>query len=185
MYVIKFQKRGLPHAHILLWLEADLKCKTPSEIDNIIRAEIPCKTSDPEGYKVVTEFMLHGPCGQDAKHAPCTVDGKCSKHFPKSFVENTIVDGDGYAIYHRRNNNAQHIKGKFKYNNKYVVPHNRYLLLKYQAHINVEWCNRSKAIKYLFKYLNKGLDRATIVIQENVRNEGDLANRQVSEVDEI
>ena len=185
VYVIEFQKRGLPHAHILLWLEEELKSKTPSDIDDIIRAEIPCKISDPEGYKAVTEFMLHGPCGKDAKHAACTVEGKCSKHYPKPFVKDTIVDSDGYAVYRRRDNNAQHIKGKFRYNNRYVVPHNRYLLLKYQAHINVEWCNRSKAIKYLFKYLNKGPDRATIVIQENVRNEGGLGNVQVLEVDEV
>ena len=129
--------------------------------------------------------MLHGPCGKDDKKAPCTIEDKCSKHFPKPFVAETIVDNDVYAIYRRRNNNAYHIKGKFKYDNRYVVPHNRYLLMKYQAHINVEWCNRSKAIKYLFKYLNNGPDRTTIVIQENVKNDGDLANVQVLEVDEI
>ncbi|GKC53305.1 hypothetical protein Tco_1076050 [Tanacetum coccineum] len=33
------------------------------------------------------------------------------------------------------------------------------------AHINVEWYNRSKAIKYL----NKGPNRVTVVIQENVQ----------------
>ncbi|GKD34570.1 DNA helicase PIF1, ATP-dependent [Tanacetum coccineum] len=73
---------------------------------------------------------------------------------------------NGYPIYRRRDNKASVVKGKFKYDNGYVVPHNRYLLLKYKAHVNVEWCNRSKEIKYLFKYLNKGPDRATVVIQE-------------------
>lgn len=162
-----------------------MKCKTASQIDDIITAEIPCRTNDPDGYKVVTEFMLHGPCGKDDQKAPCTIEDKCSKHFPKPFVAETIVDNDGYAVYRRRNNKAYHIKGKFRYDNRYVVPHNRYLLLKYQAHINVEWCNRSKAIKYLFKYLNKGPDRATIVITENVKNDGDMANEKVLEVDEI
>ncbi|GKB48806.1 helicase [Tanacetum coccineum] len=185
VYVIEFQKRGLPHAHILLWLKEHCKCTTPNQIDDIISAELPSSIHDPAGYQVVTEYMLHGPCGKDATYAPCTNDGKCSKHFPKSFLEETVLDEDGYPNYRRRENKVTAVKGKFTYDNKYVVPHNHYLLLKYNAHINVEWCNRSKAIKYLFKYLNKGPDRATIVVEENVRSGTSLAPEQVVEVDEI
>ncbi|GJY58827.1 uncharacterized protein Tco_0458719, partial [Tanacetum coccineum] len=182
VYVIEFQKRGLPHAHILLWLEEHDKCKTPGDIDDIISTELSSPTDDPKGRKAVTEYMLHRPCG---KGAACNVEGKCSKHFPKAFCTETIIDQDGYPIYRRRDNKVCVKKGKFIFDNKYVVPHNRYLLLKYQAHINVEWCNRSKAIKYLFKYLNKGLDRATIVIEENVPNGQGVASEKVTVVDEI
>ncbi|GJU56648.1 ATP-dependent DNA helicase PIF1-like protein [Tanacetum coccineum] len=79
-------------------------------------------------------------------------------------IPSQLEDPEGY-----KDNKSSATKGKFKYDNKYMVPHNRYLLLKYQAHINVEWCNESKAIKYLYKYLNKGQDRATIVIEENIK----------------
>ncbi|GJV10652.1 ATP-dependent DNA helicase PIF1 [Tanacetum coccineum] len=118
-------------------------------------------------------------------YAPCINDGKCSKHFPKSFLEETVLDEDGYPNYWRRDNKVTTVKGKFTDDNKYVVPHKCYLLLKYNAHINIEWCNRSKAIKYLFKYLNKGPDKATIVIEENVRSGTSLAPEQVLEVDKI
>ncbi|GJS48910.1 hypothetical protein Tco_0599031 [Tanacetum coccineum] len=185
VYVIEFQKRGLSHAHILLWLEERFKCTTPDEINDIIAAELPSPTEDPDGYKVVSEFMLHGPCGKDAKYAPCTTERKCSKHYPKVFLEETVIDEDGYPIYRRQNNKVTDKKGKFTYNNQHVVPYNQYLLLKYQAYINVEWCNRSKAIKYLFKYLNKGPDRATIVIQENITTRADGASVQISQVDKI
>ncbi|GKB14949.1 helicase [Tanacetum coccineum] len=85
VYVIEFQKRGLPHAHILLWLEEEWKFKTPNQVDDIISMELPSPTTDPEGYKVVTEFMLHGPCG---KGAACIVEGKGTE---KTFLYKTII----------------------------------------------------------------------------------------------
>nr|GEU64710.1 helicase [Tanacetum cinerariifolium] len=139
-------------------------------------------TGDPEGYKVGTEFMLHGPCGRGAA---CTVEGKCLKKYPKPFYSETNLDEDGYPVYRRTDSKVQAIKGKFMYDNKYVVPYNRYLLLEYQEHINVEWCNRSKAIKYLFEYLKKGLNHATFVIKENVQKPAHGEHEKVAAVDEI
>nr|GEV52693.1 hypothetical protein [Tanacetum cinerariifolium] len=157
------------------------RSKTPDYIDDIISAELPSPTDDLVGYKVVTDYMLHGPCGKDARYIACNVEGKCSKHFPKAFCAEKIIDQDGYPIYRQRDNKVY----VFTYDNKYVVPHNRYLLLKYPAHINVEWCKRSKAIKYLCKYLNKGPDRATIAIPENVANGHGVTPKTVTIVDEI
>ncbi|GJT99813.1 hypothetical protein Tco_1110152 [Tanacetum coccineum] len=84
--------------------ERKTKRGNPVEIDDIISVELPSPIDDPEGYKVVTEYMLHSPCGADAKYAPCITDGTCSKHFPKSFLAKTVIDEDGYALYRRRNN---------------------------------------------------------------------------------
>ncbi|XP_071728569.1 uncharacterized protein [Rutidosis leptorrhynchoides] len=185
IHIIEFQKRGLPHVHILIWLTRDCKCKSPSDIDDLISAEIPSKTDDPEGYKAVSEYMLHGPCGGNNMDAPCIIERKCSKHFPKPYYAETTIDEDGYANYRRRKNGETVTKAKTTLDNSFVVPYNRYLLLKYNAHINVEWCNRSRAIKYLFKYLNKGPDRATIVIQENLTQIENSSVEKIVEVDEI
>lgn len=38
MYSVEWQKRGLPHIHILLWLSRHI---TPDVIDTLISAEIP------------------------------------------------------------------------------------------------------------------------------------------------
>ncbi|GJZ10423.1 helicase [Tanacetum coccineum] len=107
IYVIEFQKRGLPHAHILLWLEEHSKCKTPSEIDDIISAELLSPTDDTAAYKVVTKYMLHGPCRKDARYAACTNDGRCSKHFPKPFLAEIFLDEEGYPHYRRRDNKGK------------------------------------------------------------------------------
>lgn len=41
IFTIEFQKRGLPHAHILITLHPDNKLMTPEAIDKYISAEIP------------------------------------------------------------------------------------------------------------------------------------------------
>ncbi|XP_071700075.1 uncharacterized protein [Rutidosis leptorrhynchoides] len=168
IYIIEFQKRGLPHVHMLIWLTHEYKCKSPSDIDELISAEIPSQIEDLVGYKVVTECMLHGPCGGNNMDAPCIIDRKCSKHFPKPYYAETTIAEDGYAKYRRRNNGIKVIKGKVTLDDSFVVPY-----------------NRSRAIKYLFKYLNKGPDRATIVIQENLTRTGESSVETIIEVDEI
>ncbi|GJW65844.1 ATP-dependent DNA helicase PIF1-like protein [Tanacetum coccineum] len=125
VYVIEFQKRGLPYAHILMWLEEHSKCKTPSEIDDIISAELPSPTDDPAGYKLVTEYMLHGPCEKcEIRSMPNR--WQMSKYFPKPFLAETFLDEEGYPRYRQRDNKVTIKKGKFTYDNKHVVPHNRY-----------------------------------------------------------
>jgi Helitron helicase-like domain at N-terminus len=59
-YTLEFQKRGLPHAHILLWLEVK-----PSEatFDDYVCAEIPDFTTQPIPFQSVKSRMMHGPCG--------------------------------------------------------------------------------------------------------------------------
>ncbi|GKB58762.1 hypothetical protein Tco_0914948, partial [Tanacetum coccineum] len=74
VYIIEFQKRGLPHCYILLWLEVEDKITTPSQIDQYISAEIPDKEEDPELYQIVTNHMMHGPYGPENLSYLCTVD---------------------------------------------------------------------------------------------------------------
>ena len=53
-------------------------------------------------------------------------------------------------------------EGGFGYDNRHVVPYNRYLLLKYQCHINVECCISIKSVKYIHKYIHKGHNHTTM-----------------------
>lgn len=83
MYVIEFQKRGLPHVHMLLWLDSASKMELKSNVDNYVSAEIPDPISDPAGYAAVKAFMIHGPCGAENPKSPCMKNSQCSRHFPK------------------------------------------------------------------------------------------------------
>ena len=47
IHVIEFQKRGLPHCHMLIWVSPEDVPKTPEEMDATISAEILDKETDP------------------------------------------------------------------------------------------------------------------------------------------
>ncbi|KAF7812510.1 uncharacterized protein G2W53_033486 [Senna tora] len=53
IYTIEFQKRGLPHAHILIWLNAEHKLTSEALIDSVICAEILDQDSNPRLYEAV------------------------------------------------------------------------------------------------------------------------------------
>ena len=86
MYIIEFQKRGLPHAHILSWLHQNNKLERLESIDKFIYAELPDKAKYPWLFKAMTIFMMHGPCSASNPNSSCMKDGKCSKFFSQDFI---------------------------------------------------------------------------------------------------
>ena len=173
-HVIEYQKRGLPHAHILLWLSNESMLRTPEDIDTLISAEIPDPVANPDLHDIVTKCMVHGPCGTANPGAPCMADGMCTKEFPKAFQEETVLNSDGYPLYRRPNNGRNIEKGGVILDNRWVVPYCPFLSLKYNAHINVEACTSIKSVKYIFKYVYKGYDCANIE-----RTEVDGGNNEI------
>ena len=167
LYTIEFQKRRLPHAHILIILAQEHKPQTIADYDTLIFAEIPNKDSDPLTFETVQKSIMHGPCGTLMPNTPCMRDGKYSKRYTRNFQESTIENEDGYPLYrHKNNDRTVEVRG-IQLDNRWVVPYNPYLTTKYNCHINVEICSSIAAIKYLFKYVYKGHDRATIEVRGN------------------
>lgn len=71
------------------------------------------------------------------------------------------------------------MENKITLRNDFVIPYNRTLLSKYQAHINAELCNQSKSIKYMFKYVSKGHDRVTVAFYQSQNlDQADQNSRQ-------
>lgn len=76
MHIIEFQKRGLPHAHLLLILSPEDKMRRADNYDAVISAEMPNPIEQPRLYQTVISFMIHGPCGHFNRNAPCMKDNK-------------------------------------------------------------------------------------------------------------
>jgi hypothetical protein len=172
VYTIEFQKRGLPHAHMLFILNSQHKLSTPEDYDRVISAELPDQNLYPLVYETVVKHMLHGPCGLLNQSAVCMDHFECAKQFPKDFHSETTVDATGGYPKYKRRNDGRLVQRRLKngqmvnMDNRWVVPYNPFLCAKYDAHINVEACASINAIKYVFKYVYKGHDRAAVTLEE-------------------
>lgn len=179
IWTIEYQKRGLPHMHLLLYTTRDrASLQTAEVIDNLILAELPPPDIPfaKEITAIVRRSMTHGPCGEQKPNAACMQmdNGRkvCTKKFPRDPQLATFVHPDGYPLYRRREDTPCYnaagdlaLSGKANMN---VVPYNPYLTYRYGARINVEVCSSIKSAKYIYKYIYKGGDRATVeVAHEN------------------
>ena len=186
---VEWQKRGLPHAHILLILDEPIH---PDRFDEYVQAELPDHTTHPTLRDLVETHMLHGPCGPSvARNPPCWRDGKCDKRFPRPWCSKTHTPKDGGYVEYRRRQDGRWYQQRSKsretptdsntythpdsvsgpdggpcsdppFDNRHVVPYNALLLLKYQCHVNVEICSSIKSVKYVYKYVYKGQTGMTL-----------------------
>lgn len=140
----------MPHVHILLLRLGNENIITSVvEIDSIVFVELPNKEFDPIAHASVSSFMMHGKW-------------KVQKVLSLTISDYTIIR---FPQYQRMNTSITTLQNGVELDNCLVVPYNVNLTIHYQAHINVEICNRTRAIIYLFKYINKGLDSARVVFK--------------------
>ena len=181
LWVIEFQKRGLPHTHILVILSDDDRLSSAEDVDNVICAQLP---PDPDTFedgskekeqamrleKIVLKNMIHGPWGEKNPESQCMSDGKCGKKYPKAFCEKTKLDPNKtYPEYQRLApekggrtvvvcvRGVEHV-----IDNSMVVPYSPLLSLRFNCHINMDICTSPTGAKYLYKYAYKGEDRAMV-----------------------
>ncbi|XP_028053801.1 uncharacterized protein LOC114258129 [Camellia sinensis] len=167
-YVIEYQKRGLPLAHMVIILDENDKLRTPDDYDNIVRAEISNKRLEPRLYSAILEHMIHGPCGMYNERSPCKTNGRCKRRFPKPFSPITTLGNDSYPDYRRRKGESVPLESNpsVLVDNSWVITYNSWLLLKYDCHINLEICSSVTSVKYLYKYVYKGPDRVALEVHQ-------------------
>jgi hypothetical protein len=148
--------------HLIIFLHHDSKLRTPEDIDSLISAELSDPDTQPELYHLVVKHMVHGPCGILNPDAPCMVESKCSKNFPKAFREHTTLSEDSYSCLNRPNNGRTSKVGTKEVDKRWIVPYSPWFLWRYHCHINMECVISVKAIKYIYKYVYTGHDGTTM-----------------------
>ncbi|KAJ8973888.1 hypothetical protein NQ317_019301 [Molorchus minor] len=178
-YVIVFQKRGLPHAHMVVTFVDDERIRDVEHVDQIVSAVLPDQNEQPRLYELTVR-----PCRKPL--APCMHEGVCGKGYPKPFRNDTVLarGGNGRPEYKRPDDGRYGMHGDFRITNQRVVPYNGYALAKYQTHINFEVVGSLASIKYLYKYVSKGADYATIVEEPDAGADGGPPGGRVN-VDEV
>lgn len=150
---VEFQKRGLPHAHILLKYSSS--CISPDDIDCVISAQIPEAADD---AAIVRQFMIHPTHNSSIiNHIPPSPENPlkycekwkdgarvCRFGYPKSTQGQTSFDSSNRVLYQRGEGDA------------FVVPHCLPLIRKFKCHMNMEIAGCGQLFQYLFKYIHKG-----------------------------
>jgi len=79
-------------------------------------------------------------------------------------------------LYRRRDDGRRvRIRGA-ELDNRCVVKYNPGLQMRYNCHINVEACSNIKAVKYLYKYVYKGHDRASFSVDPSQHEQDGVIN---------
>jgi hypothetical protein len=172
-YVVEFQSRGLPHMHLLLYLEN--KIDTAEKIDKIISAELPNPHTNNRLFRIIAQNNIH-----ECSASRCLDEnGNCRKNFPRNITDATIIRTDGWPDYKRPEIEPIILpRKKSPIDNRFVVNYNPHLSLKYDAHINVEYCAGLPSIKYLYKYMHKGPEEYATAIITNREGRKELEHNE-------
>ena len=100
--------------------------------------------------------MIHGSCGVLNPYLLHMDGSMFTKHYPKAFNSDTIIEENGFVRYRCRDDGRMITINGNQINNRWVVLYNHDLCVKYDAYINVKCCAQKKIIKFLHKYMHKG-----------------------------
>ncbi|XP_073041765.1 uncharacterized protein [Primulina eburnea] len=129
-YVTEYQKRGLPHFHMLIIPQSNYKINFLERFDSYVVDELPDKDVFPRLFGLVSQHMMHGTYGTLNLKFPCMINGKCKNHYPRPFLEHHVQRSDGYPMYRRRNDGRSVEVRNFTLNSQWVVLYNPYLLYR-------------------------------------------------------
>ncbi|XP_022894082.1 uncharacterized protein LOC111408566 [Olea europaea var. sylvestris] len=157
IYVIEFQKRCLPHSHLLLIFNCSHKISSTKQVDKIVSCEILDKNIHPYLHSVIVKHNMHGPCGNLNPKNICIEKNSCKNKYPKDYCNSTIFGDNSYPLYRRRDNGIYvRVRSKML-DNQWVVPYNPYLSAKFDYKLSsvIENENTRKTMLTEFFRVNK------------------------------
>ncbi len=174
---MEYQKQRLFHTHIIVFIYAGHVFSEPEYINNFIRAELPDRQLDPDRSLtvIIKQTMIYDLYGPLNPISLCMIKKYpndpliCIKCFPREFNETTTVNINGYRIYRRRRIMDDEIitwGSNNRFDNRQIVLYNPFLTRLFKIYINVEVCTTMKTVKYIYKYIYKEHDKATLQIHE-------------------
>ncbi|KAE8218337.1 hypothetical protein CF319_g7769, partial [Tilletia indica] len=148
--VTEFQRRGLPHAHIVFG--TDPEC--PVEfLDKVVSAQIPGE-DQPRLRALVRKFMRHSDNhlvlanGNPNIDSRCYKNGICSFGFPQPLSEHTTVDPITNRIIYKRTTEEECM----------IAQYPPLILLAWEGHAHIDFSLSLESFVYMFKYIHKGPD---------------------------
>ena len=101
VWTTEFQKRGLPHVHLIIFLYPDSKLSTAEEIDSLLSADFPDEDEQHELFELVKQFMVHTPCDAPNSNAHVCIMESVQKTFlspleitPLSMRTHMLISGE-------------------------------------------------------------------------------------------
>ena len=178
--VIKFQKWGLPHAHIIIKVHTisyytsyhgsftfllQVKSYIPhNRIDLLITAELP--KNNPVLRAKIQKFMTHQQDHLTQENSHCRKGNTCIYGFPHPITPTTWIDEEGRVHYKWTNEDDQ-----------WITSHISQLINELDCHIHVDIVFTIQIFMYLYKYLFKGPDHTQFHLLQN-QETGDMPRMQ-------
>ena len=114
-------------------------------------------------YEIITNLIIHGRLRNTKRLSPHIKYRKCCERFPRDLLNLNQSDRDDYRPHHRLSYEdggyeatmILHDNKTVTADNGWALPHNHLLCKIFNAHINVEYWNDVKSIKYIREYVNK------------------------------
>lgn len=92
-------------------------------------------------------------------------DKKCTKHYPRPFLNQTKFGEDGYPKYKRRSPEQGGFTAKIKLRNREKIEIDNQFVVPYNPLLSKMFLfSSAKSIKYVCKYINKGSDMAVFAV---------------------
>lgn len=137
--VIEFQKRGHPHAHLILRVAPDLPF---SKIDAVVTGELARGTSafEKRARELQLKHMQHPRNHLDGQYSRCNKNGSCVYGFEQPLRARTTVDDHGRVLYRRREEE-----------DRWTATTIPFLLVIWEGHLHVDVVFTTDVVLYVFK----------------------------------